>query len=157
MATTKPKLDPKIEERPEQQYVGIEAAIRIENFNEIADRLPEVLGWVEKSGLKPSGPPFFRYNVINAPEHVDVEACVPVDGKVPKDDDTVIVRTVPAGRYVTHEHVGNPEGLAPLVGAILEWAGKEGLEWDVKRSGDTERWASSIEIYKTEVAIKLAD
>jgi effector-binding domain-containing protein len=80
------------------------------------------------------------------------------------------VSTVPAGRYVTTDYHGHPDGLADATGELLKWAAAQGLTFDEHDTGAGEAWAARFEFYltdpaeqpdmaewDTELAVKLAD
>ncbi|MFL6075874.1 MAG: hypothetical protein ACJ73S_20985, partial [Mycobacteriales bacterium] len=57
--------EPTIVERPAQPYVAIRQEVTMATIPEIADRLPEVFGWLGAHGAEQAGPPFLKYNVID--------------------------------------------------------------------------------------------
>src|SRR5580698_6449761 len=88
---------PEIVTRAEQPYVAIRARVTMAELGGVADRLPEVFGWLGARGLAPAGPPFFKYNVIDMARELEVEAGVPVAAAV-AGDDQVVSGVLPAGR-----------------------------------------------------------
>jgi DNA gyrase inhibitor GyrI len=119
-------LDPTIEERPAQDYVGVRRVVTMATMNEIADRIPEIIGSLAERGVAPTDAPFLRYLRVDMAGEIEVEAGVPVS--VPMAESAVL----PAGRYVTITHVGHPDGLADLTAAVLAWGDEQGLDWDVE-------------------------
>src|SRR6185369_3386157 len=111
---------PSIIERAGQPYVAITRPVTMTTFHEVADRLPEVIGWLASQGIAPAGPPFFKYDVIDMERELIVEACVPVDA-VPAAEGDILNGQLPAGRYVTLTHVGNPDQLIDVTRYLLEW------------------------------------
>lgn len=144
MATT-----PEITERAEQHYVAIRDDVTMEQLSGLADRLGEVFGWLAEHGVAPAGAPFFRYNVIDMANLLNVEAGVPVQAPV-EGDDRVIAGVLPAGRYGTALHVGPYDGLIGAVENLLQWADSKGLEWDSSSAADGEHWGCRLEIYLTD-------
>ncbi|HET6861379.1 MAG TPA: GyrI-like domain-containing protein [Streptomyces sp.] len=167
-ATERP--EPTVVARGEQPYAAIRGRLTMESFGLIADRMPELFGWVAAHGTEPVGGPFFRYNVIAADGQLEVEAGVPVEA-APEPEGDVLVGVLPAGRYVTVPHVGHPDQLVEITEQLLTWAADQDLEWDLSRTADgDEHWACRLETFKTdprlepdpakweaEVAIRLAD
>src|SRR5690348_3677180 len=98
--TTPASIDPVVVERPARPYAGITRSVPMGRLGEVADRIPEIFGWLDAHGGVPAGPPFFRYHVIDMTREMVVEAGVPVAEPVPGDE-TIHVDTLPAGRYVT--------------------------------------------------------
>lgn len=162
-------MEPRIEERPEQPYVAIRGHVTMQTFAAIADRLPEVFGWLGARGVEPAGPPFFRYNVIDMERRLEVEAGVPV-ARAMDGDDLVVCGVLPAGRYATVTHVGHPDELIDVTAALLDWAAEQGLAWDRWETEDGRAWGCRLEVLKTnpneepdmrrwetELAFRLAD
>jgi effector-binding domain-containing protein len=141
---------PGIEERAAQPYVAIKGVVTMQSIGAIADRLPDVFGWVSAHGLQPAGAPFLKYNVIDMERQLEIEAGVPVVRTGVQSDDSVLLGVLPAGRYATVMHVGHPAGLRNATGALLDWATEQGLKWDVAETGDGQRWGCRLEIYQTD-------
>jgi effector-binding domain-containing protein len=162
-------VEPAITHRSAQPYVAIKRQVTMRTMNEIADRIPEVVGWLVGRGLQPAGAPFLKYNVIDMERELEVEAGVPVGAEV-AGDELVFADVLPAGRYVTLTHVGHPDQLVGVTGALLAWAGERGLTWDRTDTDAGQRWGSRLEVYhthpaeqpdpnkwETELAFRLAD
>lgn len=160
---------PVIVERPGQPYVAVRRWVTMQEFPEIADRLPELFGWLGSRGGVPAGAPFFRYVTMGGDGRMEVEAGIPVAALVEVDGD-VVAGTLPAGRYATLTHVGPPDQLFGVTAALLGWAAQQGLAWDLTESDAGEHWAARLEVLKTnpaeqpdmtkwetELAFKLAD
>jgi effector-binding domain-containing protein len=140
---------PEITTRAEQPYVAISAQVTMAELGGLAARFGEVFGWLGAHGIAPAGPPFFKYNAIDMARELDMEAGVPVTA--PMDGDgPVVARVLPAGRYVTVTHVGHPKDLAQATAELLDWAGREGLKWDMTTGDRGEQWASRVEFYLTD-------
>lgn len=160
--------EPTVEERSEQPYVGITRTITMTTFNEIADRLPEIFGWLDARGLAPAGAPFFRYHFIDMERELEVEAGVPVAAPVAGEGD-IRAGVLPAGRYVTLHHVGHPDELIEVTAQLLAWADEQGLRFDKTDLTRSQRWGSRLEMlhsnpaeepdmskWRTELAFRLA-
>ncbi|SDH94833.1 effector-binding domain-containing protein [Actinokineospora alba] len=153
-------LDPSIEERPAQAYVGVRRVVTMATMNEIADRIPEIIGSLIERGVAIAGAPFLRYLRVDTAGEVEVEAGVPVAAS-----DVEEAAVLPAGRYVTITHVGHPDGLTDLTAAVLAWGDELSLDWDVEDG----LWGARVERFltnpmeepdparwRTELAIRLA-
>jgi effector-binding domain-containing protein len=141
--------EPVIVSRPEQPYAGIRASVPMQELFKVADRIPEVFGWLADRGVEPAGAPFFRYNVIDMARELEVEAGVPVVRPVAGDGE-IIGGVLPAGRYATVAHVGHPQQLAGVTGKLLDWAAQQGLDWDMTVTDAGEKWACRVEFYVTD-------
>jgi effector-binding domain-containing protein len=140
-----------IEERPAQPYVAIRRTITMHTFPEVADRLPEVFGWLAARGVAPAGPPFFRYLMIDMEHELDVEAGVPVAAPVDGEGE-VLAGVLPAGRYAVTTHVGHPDELIAVTGAFLDRATAAGLSWDATETDRGTRWGCRLEVLHTDPA-----
>lgn len=137
----------RVEERAAQPYAYVsDDGVYMNKFEVIADRFGEVLGWLAERGIEPVGPVFFKYNVINMPGPMHLEAGVPIAERV-EGDDAVRTGELPAGRYVTVRHVGHPDSLMQATGDLLAWAEGEGLEFDQWEASEGHTWASRTEWY----------
>jgi effector-binding domain-containing protein len=142
---------PTVVAREEQPYVGIRRVVTMQTMAEIADAIPDVLRWLADRGVRPAGPPFLRYHVIDMEAAMDVEAGVPVDA-VPPVDGEVTASTLPAGRYATVSAVGHPDRLVDVTADLVGWASEAGIVWDRQPGPDGERWGCRLESYPTDPA-----
>jgi effector-binding domain-containing protein len=140
---------PEIVTRAEQPYVAIRARVRLAELGGLGARFAEVFGWLGTHGLEPAGAPFFKYNLIDMERELEVEAGVPVAATL-DGDEHVVAGVLPAGRYATVVHVGHPSELAEVTGALLDWAARQGLRWDMAPADGGERWGGRLEIYLTD-------
>jgi effector-binding domain-containing protein len=141
--------EPSIVERAEQPYVAVSGLVTMQTIGAIADRLPEVFGWLGARGLEPAGPPFFRYNLIDMERQLEVEVGVPVAVATAADGE-VLAGVLPAGRYAAVTHVGHPDGLVEATAALLAWAAEQGLAWDMTETPEGQRWGCRLEVYKSD-------
>ncbi len=141
--------EPVVVTREAQLYVAVRRRVTLKTFGRIADRIPEVLGWLAERGVAPAGPPFLRYLVIDMDRELEVEAGVPVAQPVEGDDD-VLAGVLPAGRYVTLTQVGHPDALVAVTGVLLDAAHHRGLVWDSEPTPAGERWGCRLESYLTD-------
>jgi effector-binding domain-containing protein len=141
--------EPTIVERPAQPYVAIRQEVTMATIPEIADRLPEVFGWLGAHGAEQAGPPFLKYNVIDMAGALEMEAGIPVATPVPGEGE-VVAGTLPAGRYATATHFGPYDQLAAATAALLDWATRHGLTWDTTDTDAGQQWAARLEFYLTD-------
>lgn len=126
-------VEPVIAQRAAVPYAGISAWLPMQAVGSLADRIPELFGWLAARGTGPAGPPFFRYHVIDMERQLLVEAGVPVAFAV-EDDGEVRAGTLPAGRFAVMQHTGAPETLVAATSALLAWGGERGVVWDVSQT-----------------------
>jgi len=140
-----------VTERTAQPYVAISGRVTMATVDNIADRIPEVFGWLGARGIAPAGPPFLRYNVIDMERQLEIEAGVPVESAV-EGDGHVRAGTLPSGRYAVLVHVGAPPTLAAANAALIDWAAERDLAWDMSRTSAGEKWGCRLEIFLTDPA-----
>jgi effector-binding domain-containing protein len=141
--------EPEVTERPEQPYVAVKAQVTMQTIGTIADRIPEVFGWLGARGIAPAGAPFLKYDVIDMARQLEIEAGVPVAAPV-DGDDTVFSAVLPGGRYATLVHVGHPSGLVDATARLRAWASEQGLAFDMSERDGAEHWACRLEMYLTD-------
>ena len=146
-------MEPTIVERPAQPYVGIQRSITMTTFPEIADRLPEVFGWLGRRGIAPAGAPFFRYHLIDMARELRVEAGIPLASAV-EGEGEIVPGVLPAGRYVRTTHRGHPQELLGVTADMLTWAARQGLRFDKSDTDEGEVWGSRLEFYLTDPAVE---
>jgi effector-binding domain-containing protein len=158
---------PKIDTRPKQVYMGIRAIAPFKGMSKVIDRISKELNtWVKEQNVKPSGPPFLRFHVIDMRGFMDISFCVPVRKALPDDGD-VKADVIPAGRYASLIYSG---GGISANRALIEWVRAQGMDfdrWDTEQGdnfrGRYESYLTDPKIeprkskWKIEVAIKLAD
>jgi effector-binding domain-containing protein len=110
-----------------------------------ADRMHEVIGWIAARNIEPVGPPFFKYDVVDMDEGLVMEIGFPVEERH-SGEEQIVGGVLPAGQYASVTYLGHPEGLRGATGDLLDWAEKEGLEWDA----DGKNWGCRLEIYKSD-------
>ena len=160
---------PEISQRAAVPYVGISQWVSMAELGSVADRIPEIFGWLGTHGIAPAGPPFFRYDVIDMKRQLLVEVGVPVASAV-QDDGNIQAGTLPAGEFAVMTHTGAPPTLEAATAALLAWAEARGLAWDVVETDAGEKWGCRVEFYltdpteqpdlskwQTELAFRLAD
>lgn len=137
----------RVEERAAQPYAYVKSdSVYLDSFADIADRFGEVFGWLAERHIAPVGPVFFRYDVINMPGPMHVQAGVPIAEQV-DGDEAVSTGALPAGLFVTVRHVGHPDGLERATGELLAWAEEQGLDFDQWRTPEGHAWACRTEWY----------
>ena len=147
--------EPTSVQRDEQPYLGARESITMTEFGTVANRLPELFGWLATHGIAAAGAPFFRYRVIDMANELVVEAGVPVPEPVDAlldDAGTLFADVLPAGRYATVSHIGHPDELLEVTRELLEWADRENVTWDMTPSADGEVWGCRVEFYRTNPA-----
>ncbi|RAY14077.1 GyrI-like domain-containing protein [Actinomadura craniellae] len=145
---------PQIVDLPERPYIGIRKTITMTSFGLVGDRIAGMIGWLAERGVTPAGAPFFRYDSIDmAADRLVVQAGVPVTAPVAGEGD-IFAGVLPAGRYVTASHHGHPDRLAGVVESVLEWAGEQGLTWDMTEKDGSEHWGCRLELYNTNPVVE---
>ena len=146
--------EPEVVARPAQPYVAIVAHVTMRTLGEILPPLhPQVSAWLHERSMAPAGPPFWKYNVVDMERELEVEVGLPV--AAPLDGSSEVFGGVlPAGQYVTARYTGHPDGPAGATAALLAWAEKHHLTWDMTPTPDGDRWGARLEIYETDPSIE---
>ncbi|RYZ28981.1 MAG: AraC family transcriptional regulator [Propionibacteriaceae bacterium] len=139
--------------RPARPAVTVTRTVTMATLHEMADAVPPLLDWLTAHGRVPAGPPFLRYLVIDMAADMVVQAGVPVDTPV-EGDEHVKPDELPAGDYLTTVHVGPYEGLYGATGALLAYAGRQGLKLDHHPSDAGDVWVSRLEWYETDPLVE---
>ena len=162
--------EPKLDNRTEQQYVGIRVQVPMQEMPAAIDKVfPELFAWLGEQGIAPAGAPFIRYHVINMADHMDIEMGVPVTTAM-SGDGRIVGDILPGGRYASVIHTGDYSGLMEANRVLVDWAKENGIAWDRWDHEHGDAFRSRYESYltnpaeepdtakwQTEVAIKLAD
>jgi hypothetical protein len=143
---------PEITLRDAQPYAGVTAWVTMPNVGSVADRIPQIFGWLGARGIESAGPPFFRYHIVDMERELLVEAGVPVAVPVADDGGEVRCGTLPPGEFVVLTHTGAPATLRDATAELLDWAAARGLAWDAYQTGIGEEWVCRVEIYLTDPA-----
>jgi effector-binding domain-containing protein len=147
-------IEPRTEVRAGQPYIGVRGVVTMSTIGEVADRIPEIFGWLGARGVEPAGAPFLRYHVIDMSGPMDVEAGVPVAAAVDGVDGDLSNGVLPGGRYATVTHVGHPDDLIEVAARLQDWADGRGLRWDVSDTADGRRWGCRLESYRTDPRVE---
>ena len=146
--------EPQVIERAAQPYVAIRSEVTMQTLGtKLAPLFPQVFGWLDGRQTPPSGPPFWKYNLIDMDRSLEVEVGVPVAAEM-DGDQRVISGLLPAGRYASLRYTGHPDGLLDATGFLLDWARQQHLTWDVSEGPDGDRWGARLEIYETDPAVE---
>jgi effector-binding domain-containing protein len=158
---------PKIDQRPEQPYLGIRTQTPMKGMSRVVSKLFKEIGaWAKQHDLQSAGPPFLRYHVIDMAGEMDIEVGIPVESPQPGDG-RVSAGRLPAGRYASLVYTGN--GYTGNK-TLIEWVRGNGYAFDRWDDHKGDAFRGRYETYLTdpaveprktrwqvEVAIKLAD
>jgi hypothetical protein len=146
-------VEPMIVQRVAQPYVGRRESISMTEFARVADHLPRMFDDLRERGVELAGAPFFRYRLIDMSAELVVEAGIPVNGPVELEEPS-FADSLPAGRYATVVHIGHPDELVAVTAKLLDWAQREGLEWDMSPTLEGEMWGCRLEILNTDPTVE---
>jgi effector-binding domain-containing protein len=153
MAKSKVSItEPKLEVRAAQPFVAMKVQSPIRGMGPAAVKaMDRVAQWMTKNNVKPSGPPFWRYTIINMEGDMHLEVGFPV-AKPVAGDDKVFAGTLPSGAYATAVFTGKVKGkgLYFATGELLAWGEKNNIQWDRHDDPAGDAWASRLEWYLTD-------
>lgn len=129
--------------------------------------LQSVLAHLEREGIAETGPAFFRYDVIDMAGTMSMSFGSPVPPGT-KGTGEFRAETLPAGRFVSTLHHGDPAELYDATIMLIEWAKVRGVRWDMTETQEGDRFTARMEIFHsgpetpkddwtTEILIRLAD
>ncbi|MBA8793831.1 hypothetical protein FHX74_001436 [Friedmanniella endophytica] len=142
--------EPQVVERAAQPYAAIGRSVTMAQLGEVLPPLnARVADWLDEHGGRISGPPFWRYRVIDMERELRVDVGFPTE-TVLDGDDEVSTGELPAGRYVDVVHHGHPDTLVGATADLLAWAEAQGLVFDRHDGPDGDVWESRLEFYLTD-------
>jgi effector-binding domain-containing protein len=145
---------PKIVERTEQPYVAVKAVVKREELGPAAGKFfGEVFGWLGGRGLAPAGAPFFRYTAVDMQRGLEIEFGVPT-AQVSTGDGWVLGGVLPAGRYASLIHRGPYDQLYDANAALGKWVEEQGLNVEIVKSPDGDRFGCWLEVYLTDPGVE---
>lgn len=138
---------PRIDERPEQPTLGIRVQTPMKGLLTEAERLlKELQRWLKANNVRPAGPFFRRFYVIDMQGIMDIEVGCITGAPLPGDD-RVRPGALPAGRYASLVYIGS--GLRGNK-ALLDWAHANGLKWDRWQAPTGDAFRCRYEAYRTD-------
>ena len=136
---------PRIVERAAQPYVAVRRAVSMPFGDAVPGIMDTLFHELEAQEIQSVGPVFFKYNLIRMPD-LEIEVGVPVaEGTEPGGG--LAGGVLPAGRYVRSVHLGHYDELVEATGRVIDWASRNGHEWDSTMTPEGERFASRLETY----------
>jgi effector-binding domain-containing protein len=146
--------EPKLENRDVQPYAGIRSRVSMQEINTVLPPLiGEVMAWLGARASVPSGPPFFRYRVIDMTKELEIDVGVPVAISL-TGDQRIVTDIIPAGKYATLIHTGHYNQLIEANQALQDWGERIGIRWRKSEGEHGSVWVSRLEIYLTNPAIE---
>jgi effector-binding domain-containing protein len=139
---------PTVETRIDQPYAAIPVKVSMDELGAVVPPLTgQVFDWLADRGIRPAGPPFWRYVVVDMDADLELETGVAVASAV-DGDERIRTGVLPGGRYATVVHKGHPDTLVSATRDLLDWAAQRGLEWDANGKA----WGCRLEEYLSDPA-----
>jgi effector-binding domain-containing protein len=136
---------PKIIERDAQPYVAIRRTVKMP-FAEVVDAtLPKLWQWIGGHHVEPVGPPFFKYNVIDMANELEIEFGAPTRA-VLEPDEQVVTGTLPAGRYASLTYHGPYDNLVEVNAVLIGWANLHQYKFDMEPTPKGDRFACRLRV-----------
>ena len=102
---------PTVETRIDQPYAAIPVKVSMDELGAVVPPLTgQVFDWLADRGIRPAGPPFWRYVVVDMDADLALETGVAVASAV-DGDERIRTGVLPGGRYATVVHKGHPDTL----------------------------------------------
>ena len=116
-----------ITELPLQQIILVRVRTPVAGLPQHLGRIyAAVFQYLAEQGVPPAGEPFAAFYNMDM-QDLDVEIGVGVQRALPAKDD-VQPGIIPAGRFVSTEHVGPYDAVAPAYDALAAFAEAQGVE-----------------------------
>jgi DNA gyrase inhibitor GyrI len=160
---------PKIVERAAQPYVAMRRMVRMPFGSTVDATMPKLWKWIGDHRVEPAGPPFFKYNVIDMANELEMEFGAPTLTVLTADTE-VVTGILPAGRYATLTYHGNYSNLVEVNAVLIGWCNLHRYKFDMEPTPKGDRFACRLEMYpndprevpnpddwETVLAFKLAD
>ena len=145
---TQTTANPEIRQMPARPYVGISVRTTMNGMPSVApDNFPKLFAWLSAHDIKPDGPPFIRYKVIDMAHFLQVEAGIPIAIKV-KGDAKVRCDELPQGPYATYLYTGID--LVKANAELQAWARKKNITFARSETPQGTVWAPRVEFYLTD-------
>jgi effector-binding domain-containing protein len=127
-------------------YAAIPITVTMDSLATAVPLNGAVFDWLGQHDIAPAGPPFWKYNVIDMANQLELEVGVATATPVVADD-RISAGELPAGRYLETTFHGHPDGLQQATGDLLAYADAEGLTFDRSESPSGDRWVARLEYY----------
>ena len=143
--------NPKIEYRQAQPYAAVRKQVSIPFGNVLGPLWGEVNTWLAGKGLTQSGAPFIRYITTDMARKLDIEVGWPVTSSV-TGDEHITTGIFPAGKYAVLTYTGPYKGmgLVKATAALLDWAEKNHVRWQMTNINGVDSWEARLEHYITD-------
>jgi effector-binding domain-containing protein len=142
---------PKIDTREKQAYMGIRTIAPFQGMSKVIGRLSDEMNtWMEQQKVKPSGPPFLRFHVIDMRGFMDIEFGFPYRKALP-DDGEVKAGILPAGRYASLIYSG---GGISANRALIEWVRAQDMDFDRWDTEQGDNFRGRYETYLTDPKVE---
>ena len=135
-----------IVQRSAMPYAAIATSLTMEELASAAPLNGAVFDWLARRGIAPAGPPFWKYDVIDMANLLELQVGVATATPATADGE-VVVGELPAGRYLETTFHGHPDGLRQATADLLAYADAQGLTFDRTDSPEGDRWAARLEYY----------
>lgn len=161
---------PTIVERPSEPYCAVRISVTMAELGAVAQAsIARLFGLLDKRGIRPAGPLFFRYLTIDMAGELEIDIGCALAAPVALHDE-LVSGTIPAGRYAVATYLGPYEGLYDVNALLIGWAKERRIAFDVRETAKGDAFGGRFEFYltdparepnpekwKTELAIRLAD
>jgi effector-binding domain-containing protein len=146
-----PSIAPAVVSQAAQPYVAVEYQTSMDKLGAVIPMgVRMTYLWLSANHVRPSGPPFVRYKLIDMPRNLDVEIGFPCAGA--KNSGKVHRGVLPAGKYVTCVVNGPYDRLASATAALLAWAKEKHLKLDMRPTSKGTAWGGRAEFYLNDPA-----
>ena len=144
---------PKLEPCQEQRYIAVRTSLPIPFGKYLPPLWNEVSRWLKSKGIASTGPAMIRYLTTDMTKKLDVDVGFVVPDAIPGDD-RITADMLPEGRYAVLLYTGpyRGKGIYKATVALLDWAKKNHIVWEIDIKDQIEWWNGRTEFYLTDMA-----
>ncbi|MHC2456618.1 effector-binding domain-containing protein [Rhizobium leguminosarum] len=104
------------------------------------------------AGVKPDGIESIKFHLIDMPKlEIEVgmttEATIPLTGRL-------VSGVLPQSRFISMTYTGPYDGLFDATAMLIGWAKETGVERDVEKTPDGERFACRLEVHENNPSVE---
>lgn len=135
-----------------KSYVAVRLPVTIPFAEEIDPAFEELFDAFKRAGVEPDGMEFVKFNLIDMPR-LEIEVGMTTDAAIPLTG-RLVSGTLPQGQFISMTHTGSYHGLYDATAMLIGWAKETGVEWDVEKTPQGDRFACRLEVHKNNPSIE---
>jgi effector-binding domain-containing protein len=143
---------PKIVEIRPNRYAAVRLPVTIPFGEEMDPAFDELFDAFASAGVEPDGTEFVKFNLINMPS-LEIDVGMTTDANIPLTG-RMVSGVLPGGSFISMTYTGSYDGLYDATAMLIGWAKETGVEWDVEKTPDGDRFACRLEVHENNPSIE---